>query len=298
MDDYTFSRLIPEMPTEFLDGEKIAGITEIGDRVAIRDEGFPYEMAGVGENWIFAPPVKDRGVEVPITWEAIFNDRTGRVLDRCRDVGKWSGLNREKRAIDCVFDINTTTHRYNWRGTVIASYGPNVGNHTWTNLNTTTPLVDWTSLNTAEQSANQITDPFTGEAVDVRPMHLVVTKALEHTAERVIHATEIDVATPGYATTGNPTRTRTVNPYLNRYQLVTNRYVLPRVTLGGGLSSDWLLGNLEQYARYAVAEKMNVQQMPPNSMEEYRRRIVSSFRVNERGAYFVWDPRYNQKNTA
>ena len=297
-EDLVFQNIIPEMDTMFLDGEKIAGLTEVGDRLAVRPETYPYTIAGPGENWIFAPPVQDRGMEIPVTWEAIFMDRTGRLLDYCRDVGKWAGLNREKRAIDCVLDLYTTRHRYNWRGTVIQSYGANSGSHTWDNLATSNALVDWTTLNTAEQKLNQITDPFTGEPVDLEAEDIIVAKGLEHTAERVIRATEIEVMTPGYATSGNPTRTKAPNPYTNRARIITSRYVLSRATLGGGLSTDWFYGSLRQYARYAVAERMAVAQMPPNSIDEFRRRIVTSFRVNERGAYFVFDPRYLVKNTA
>jgi hypothetical protein len=77
----------------------------------------------------------DRGGIVSVTWEAVFNDRTGQLLDRCGDVGYWAiGYPEEVAAIDCLIDENVTNHRYNWRGTVIASYGDNSGSHTWDNL--------------------------------------------------------------------------------------------------------------------------------------------------------------------
>src|SRR5262245_2583522 len=156
-EENVFSALIPERDSAFLDGEKIAGITEIGDEVAVRNEGDPYALAGVSEDWVFSPPTKDRGLIVPVTWEAIFADRTMVLPDRCRAVGKWSAINREKRAIDCFIDENVTTHRYNWRGTTIASYGDNAGAHSWDNLQGTNQLVDWTDIDNAEQVANAIT---------------------------------------------------------------------------------------------------------------------------------------------
>lgn len=295
-EEMAFTKLIPEeqITNGTLDGEKVAGITEIGDELAVRNEADAYALAGVGEDWIFAPPVKDRGIIVPVTWEAIFADRTGRLLERCGDVGKWCGVNREKRAIDCVIDENTTAHRYNWRGVTIATYGDNSGSHTWDNLAASNALVDWTDLDVAEQVFNGITDPYTGEPVMIEPKHLIVTKQLEQTAMRILNATEIRVATPGYATTGNPTETIVGNPYRSKYQLVSSRLLAARLAT----DTTWFLGDITKAFRYRVAEQMNVQQLGANSDDEFKRRIVQQFRVNERGAYYTVNPRHMVQNTA
>lgn len=294
VEDFVFTRLIPEVSTAFLDGEKIAGITSIGDEVAVRPEGEPYALAGVTEDWIFTPPVKDRGMIVPVTWEAVFADRTNVLLDRCRDVGTWSGVNREKRAIDCVIDENVTTHRYNWRGTVIASYGDNSGTHSWDNLAADTPLVDWGSIDLAEQVFNAITDPYTSEPTLWDPRHLVVTKQKEQIARRIVSATEIRVVTPGYATTTNPTQTLRSNPYANKYEIVTSRLLASRQAT----DTHWWIGDVSKYAKYMQAERMAVMQAPTNSEQEFNRRIVQQFRVNERGAYVVVQPRAMVKTPA
>src|SRR5262245_4806925 len=288
-----FTPLIPEVRTEFLDGEKVAGVTGIADEVQVRPEGERYTLAGVGEDWIFTPPVIDRGQIMPVTWEAVFADRTGQLLPRLGQIGQSAGLNREKRAIDCVIDENTTAHRHNWRGTTIASYGDNSGSHSWDNLSATTTLTDWTSLDRAEQVFNGITDPYTAEPWPVDPRHLIVAKINEQTARRVLSATEIRVATPGYATTGNPTLTNMTNPYGNKFTLVTSRLLNSRMTV----NTSWYLGDLALYARYMVAEPQAVVQAPTNDIDEFERRIVAKYRVNERGAYVVFQPRAMVKCT-
>ena len=295
-EEFVFSRLIPEEPVTngTLDGEKIGGLSEIGDVVQVRKEGDPYALAGIGENWVFAPAVKDRGVIVPVTWEAVFADRTGKLLEYAGDVGTWAGVNKEKRAIDCVVDENTTAHRYNWRGTVIATYGDNSGSHTWDNLAASNPLTDWTSLNAAEQAFNGLVDPFTGEPINVEPRHVIATKQLEQTLMRTLSATEIRVATPGFAASGTPTVSRMNNPYLNKYTPVTSRRLAARLAT----DTDWFLGDLTKYARYRVAEPLAVVQAPSNNQDEFHRRIVQQYRVNERGAYYVREPRAMLKNTA
>lgn len=296
-EEFVFSKLIPEemISNGTLDGEKIAGITEIGDEVAVRNEGDPYALAGVGENWIFAPAVKDRGMIVPVTWEAIFADRTGRLLQRCGDVGKWAGQNKEKRAVDCMVDENVTAHRYSWlnRG-AIATYGDNSGTHSWDNLAASNALVDWTNINAAEQVFNGLVDPFTGEPIVIDAKHLIVTKQLEQTARRIISATEITLHASGYATTGDLSATRWNNPYLNKFELVTSRLLAARMAT----DTSWFIGDVSKLARYRVAERLNVQQAPANSDMEFERRIVQRFRVNERGAFYTVEPRAVVKNTA
>jgi hypothetical protein len=293
-EEWVFTPLIPEVPTQFLDGEKIAGITEIGDEIAVRNESDPYAIAGVGEDWIFTPPLRDRGVIIPVTWEAIFADRTGVLLERCGDVGHWGGQNREKRAIQCFVDEVVTAHRYNWRGTVIASYGDNSGTHTWDNLAASNALVDWTDIDAAEQVFNGLVDPYTGEPIMVDPKHIVVTKQNEQTARRIVSATEIRVATPGYATSANPTLTNMANPYLNKYTVVTSRLLAAQMTT----DTDWFLADVTKVAKYMQAEKPQVVQAQANNEMEFHRRIVNQFRFNERGAYVVVNPRFSVKSTA
>lgn len=288
-----FTKMIPEVQTEFLDGEKMAGITQIGDEAAVRPEATPYTLAGVGEDWIFTPATLDRGFIVPITWEALFADRTGVLMDRCKDGGKWLGINREKRAIDCVIDENTTAHRYNWRGTTIATYNDNTGTHTWDNLSASNALVDWTNLNTAEQLANGLLDPYTGEVIDIEFKHLIVPMSLEQTARRIVRQGSLAVTTPGYATSGQPSQHQGDNPYSNKYEVISSKRLAPRMAV----KTSWFIGDVSKAFRYMQVEKPNVLQAPPNVEAEFSRRVVTQYRCNERGAYTTVQPRAMLKAT-
>lgn len=293
-EEFVFTKLIPEAQASTLDGEKIPGITEIGDELAVRNEGDPYALAGVGEDWIFTPQIKDRGVIVPVTWEAIFNDKTGLLAGRCADVGKWAGVNVEKRAADCVVDENTTAHRYNWRGTVIATYGDNSGSHTWDNLAASNALVDWTDIDTAEQLFNGLTDPYTGEPIMIEPRHLIVTKQLEAVARYNLSATSIATHVGGYATSGNLNEVTYDNPWRAKYELVTSKLLASRMAT----DTSWFLADVSKLAKRMVAEPLTVVQAPTNNADEFNRRIVSQHRVNERSAFVVVQPRAAVKSTA
>lgn len=292
-EDFVFSKLIPTVQTQF-SGEKIAGISRIGDEALVVPETEPFPLAGVREDFIETPPTRKRGLIVPVTREAIFFDRTGVLLERCKEVGYWLGVNKEKRAIDCIVDENTTDHRYKWRGNIIASYGDNSGTHTWDNLVASNGLVDWTDVDNAKQAFYDLTDPNTGEPIDIEPVDLVATRQLEQTVYRILNATEIRVATPGYATSGAPTQTNVANPYRNAMRPLTSRLLAARMAT----DTSWFIGDVGKYARYMENWGMQVKEAPANSHDEFHRDIVSQYRADERGAYVVVEPRAIVKSTA
>jgi hypothetical protein len=289
MEDMVFSKLIPTVPTQF-NGEKIAGIGRMGDEAEIIGEGQIYPTVGVNEDWIETPATTKRGLIVPVTKEAIFFDRTGVLLDRCREVGEWLTVNKEKRAIDCFIDENSTAHRYKWKGVAYATYQ---ATSPWDNVTASNALVDWTDIDNAEQTLNNIIDPHTGEPVVIGATDLVVTKQLEATAFRIINATEIEVTTPGYATSGNPTGTLVANPYRGRYTLRTSRLLAARLAT----DTHWFLGNIAKQCRYMENWPITVVQAPNNSEAEFQQDVVQRFKASERGAYVTVEPRVTTQCT-
>jgi len=307
MDDYTseefvFTKLIPEMQSEFLHPEKLPDITEIGDEALVVPEGDPYPLVGVSEDWQHAPGVQKRGMICPLTKEAIFNDRTnGRLLEKCGKTAHWLGVNVEKRGIDCLIDENggaksalQNGHRYHWRDTSIQSYDDNTGNHTWDNLVATNALVDWTDVDNAEQALNGMTDPNTGEPVEADGVDLVCTKQLEKTALRIRNATEITVVTPGYATSGNPTETRLNNPYGGKFNVWCTRLLAARLAT----DTSWFFGDIKRAVKRKMVWPMQPQEAPGNSHDEFHRDIVRQFKISEASGFFWFQPRAMVKNTA
>lgn len=295
-EDFVFSAMIPDVQTEF-DGEKIAGIGQIGDKAELIDETGEYPMAGVSEDWIRTPQTRKRGLVVPITKEAIFFDRTGLILQRCSEVGAFLGLNKEKRAIDCVIDENTTTHRYNRKDRgAVATYGDNSGNHDWDNLQSSNALEDWTDVDNAEQLLYSILDPNTDEPIAITGgmPKLICTRGLSATAMRIKSATEVVHVNPGYATSGTPIETRSPNPMANTFDVVTSRLLASRLAT----DTDWFYGHPERAFAYMQNWPLTTAQAPVNSELEFQRDIVMRWKASERGQYATLDPRYMEKNTA
>ena len=289
---FVFTNIIPTTSTQF-NGERIPGIGGIGDEALVVDENQPYPKAGVSQTYIDTPTTTKRGLIVEVSKEAIFFDRTGVLEDRCRRVGEALGLNKEKRAIDCIIDENVTDHRYRWRDTVIATYGDNSGTHSWDNLEANNALVDWTDVDNAERLFAGMLDPETGEPILIEPSHIIVTRQLLYTARRIINATQLTVTSPGYATTGNPTETVTSNP-IQGYTIVSTNQLAARMAT----DTSWFLGDPRKAFRYMENWPLTVVQAPANNEAEFTSDVVMRFKASERGAYATIDPRYMVKCTA
>ena len=294
-EEYVFTKLIPPESTKF-NGQKVPGMAKIGDEAEVVDEGQPYPIAGVSEDYIETPATKKRGLEVDVTKEAVFFDNTGLLLTRCADVGHFLGLNREKRAIDCLIDENAGAvsmtaggHRYHWRGTSYASYQTSTP---YDNVTASATLVDWTDLDEAEQTLAGILDPFTGEPISNTPTDMVVTRQNLWTAQRIVNATEITVVTPGYATTGNPTETKARNP-VSRVTIHSSQLLAARMVT----DTTWYLGTIAKYAKYMENWPITVTQAPAGNSDDFNRDIVQKFKCSERGQYATIEPRVMNEST-
>lgn len=296
-EEFVFSKEVPEMPSQFIDMEKIAGIARIGDLAEVVGEAQPYPYVGPGEDYIHAPYAEKRGDICALSWEAVFSDRTGDLLGRAGELGHWLGLNREKRIIDMVVDENGGAksaalggHRYHWRGTSYATYDTGT---TWDNVTTSNALVDWTDVEAAELTLSRIVDPNTGEPILVQPDVIVVTKQLEYTARYVVTSTSLAVNAGGYNASSTVTRFELPN-FLPKYKVLTSRLLETRMAT----DTDWFLGNLKKAFRYKVVRPLQVEQAPDSHPDNFNRDIVNQWKVSEFGNAFTFDPRFINESRA
>ena len=289
-EEYVFTKLIPEIMTPGnLDMEKIAGVSGVGNEVEVVGENAPYPGAGPVEDYIHAPAVKKRGQKVALTWEAVFSDRTGQLLQRAAEVGKFLGYDKETRIIDCIVDENagavsaaTGGHRYFWRDTSYATYQTT---SPWDNVTASNAMVDWSDFEAAELTLSRIVDPNTGLPILIRPTHVFVTKQLEYTARYIISSTSLAINTGGYATSGTPTRYELAN-FLPKYTLVTSRILETRMAT----DTDWYLCNPKAWA-YRVTIPLETIQAPDSHPDNFDRDVVQQWKCREMGAAFTMDPR-------
>lgn len=298
MEDNVFSKIIPMIPTR-LSGEKIAGISQLGDQAGVVGEGQSFPRAGVSEDYIETPVTTKRGFIVGVTKEAIFFDRTNLVLSRAAEVGAFLAINKEKRLIDCVIDENTTKHRYKWRGNVIATYGDNSGTHSWDNLEASNALADWTDINAAEQLLANMLDPNTGEPIVVNGTTLIVTPQLAATAAYIRNQT-FGVHFNGYSTSGTLMSLQAPSPIgSHQYSasfpnVITSRQLAARL----GTDTTWFYGDPSKAFAYMENWPITVTQSLPGGPDEFERDVVNQFKASEMGAASTMQPRAMVKCTA
>lgn len=260
-------------------GEKIPGVSEIGDEVEVVGEGKPYPTAAVAENWIQTPETIKRGLMINLTKEVIFFDKTGQILQRAANIGRTIAINREKRILDVALGISTV---YSRNGAAVeATYGSD-------NTTASNPLVDWTSVDTADTKFSEITDPDTGEPIVVTANVMVVPIAKSNLARRIINATMT-----GQTTSSRETRVSS-NSLNQNYQVLSNAYVKQRT------SSDttWFYGNPKEAFVYMQNWPLTVEQEGENGHLAFSNDIVARFKASERGAAGVLERRYMLKATA
>lgn len=267
-------RIIPSIETS----EKVPGVSAIGDDVEVVGEGKPYPTAAVSENWIQTPETIKRGLMVNITKEVIFHDKTGQILSRCANIGREVAINREKRILDVVLGISTV---YSRNGAAPeATYQSD-------NIATSTPFVDWTSLDAADIKFSEQVDPDTGEPIVITADTVVGPIALRNKAARIINATMT-----GQTTSSRETRVGGAS-LNNPFRFITNQYVKQRT------SSDttWFYGRPQEAFCYMQNWPLTVEQEGESGHLAFSHDIVARFKASERGAAGVMERRYMLKAT-
>lgn len=292
-------RLARTVPTQFLDGEKIAGISNVGDDAETVGEGQAYPLSGVTEAYVETPRPSKRGHILPLTRETIIADRTNVLIDRAQTISTSMRINKEKRVIDTAIGATTSWKRNGSTATATYSDSTTVP-HDFDNL-LDQDLVDYTDIEAAMQLFNQMTDPETGEPISLTVQQLLVSDALLYTARRIVNATEVEqgsisatvprTVSPNPLNDPNLAGTRVSMPI----EILSSPYVRSRASNVGTATydeDDWYFGDFMRAFRYMEIWPLSTMQLPSNSLWEFQNDIVRAWKVSEFGVPAVIEPRY------
>lgn len=274
--------------------EIVPGIGMLGDSAEDIGETEEYPVVGLTEEWITVPKKVKDGFIVPLSKEAIWEDKTGLLLDRARGGARSMAITREKEAIDNATGITSTYRRLS--GPIQATYGSSHTQGDFANLKTSNGLANETNIEAAEALWDEITDPNTGEPVMIGgAMQVLIPTALRKTYKRILGATHVEFGTRSATT---PVATSPTAFDLDKWrtygQPLCNAYVKSRT----GSATTWFLGDFKGAFGYSEVWPLTVEEMAPNSHASFTRDIVSAFKVSRKGVYYCKEPRKVIKCTA
>ncbi len=279
--------LVTTVQTEF-SGEKIPGISGIGDEATTIDEGEPYPRVGVTQRFIETPITLKKGFIIPVTKEAIFFDRTNLVLDRASNVGEWLGINKEKAVMNLV---TGQVNSFSMDGTAYDTYVTSSGHGIVNQI--TNVLVDWTDINAAMALFDGMTDWDTGEPITVIPDVLLVPQALVAQAAYIMSQTENRTGTSN--TTSHQTLSPSVLPTIVKGQLrVLNN---PFVKVATSSDVKWFIGQPKKTFRWMQNWDFAFDQRGTGSEADFDRDIIQQYKGSYRGIAAVVDPHYTIYST-
>lgn len=316
---FIMDRVYTVTPTK-LNGQKVIGVTRIGDLAEKRGIGLPHKRAQFAERFVTTPETRENALAVDVYKETVFFDLTGQVLDESGAVGEAIGYRRELEQTDTFLQVGSyQSFKYMDVGSLSlysTSVSPPAGFATagvalsswYLNDITSNELLDWTNINAALMYYKRLNDPHTGKRILQEPTFMLVNIGKEVLANLIVNATSTETRQAG----GN---TQATAPQLNifssggpaikqRFEILSSPLVEQRLTDsdGGNLSIDnankyWWLGSPE-WGYYMQNWPLTVTQAPPNQYEMLDKGIAATYFANERGIPAIIRPWAIQRNRA
>ena len=294
-------KLMPVEATK-LNGQKVIGLQNIGDRGRKRAPGETHPRAQFGERWIETPETRENALAIDVLKETVFFDLTGAILQQANSVGTELAYRKELEVIDTLLGVNNT---FKYSGSTYNTYQTS---RTLGYLNAhTNQLVDWTSLQSAMLLFSRMEDPHTGKRLLITPNTILVNPAKLATANLILGASSTDRrttpgATQATADTLNVSSTPG-NPYSGQFQILSSPLIEQRCLAADGLNLNqantdglWFMMEAGKSFRYMQNYPLTVTQASPNQYEMLDRGIVATYFANERGIPSVWSPWHSVKN--
>lgn len=281
--------LCDTVKTTFLDGEKIPGIGPMGDNAEAIGEGREYPTVGLNEEYIQTPATQKDGFIIPVTRESVIADRTGILMERAGETGRWLAINKEKKILDTALGITNTYIRNGTSSNTFLTSG------SYINDKTGNALVDWTNIEQLELLFDAITSPNTNEPIMVHPDTLIVPTALYWTACRIVRATQVRFGDGASNSTASYSEVPLSMGYRARtLKVLSSPYVKQRTSS----TTKWFYGEPKKAFKYMEVWGIENVQAPAMSYEDFHRDIVAQFKVGLRGTPAIVDPRYVVRSAA
>lgn len=290
--------LVETFDTQLLNGQRLPGVGGFGyTNVEVVGQGEEFPKMGLNEEFVDTVPLQKRGFIAEVTREAVIADLTGLLLKQAGDGGRWLSIQKDIR---CIAAATGYANNYTRNG---VSTGTFLLAGSYINQ-TSVPLVNWQSVQTAELLLAGITDPNTGAPVVLEATQLLVPLALKRTSNFLMQAGS--VAQVDNTPTANTTRSYGDNPMAQGYwgqkraDVLCNSFVGNKAVTGGASNNvtAWYLGDFKKAILYMQAWGVEVTQAAPNSPQSFYRDVVMGWKFAECGVAQIQQPRYMIKGNS
>jgi len=267
--------------------EDIGGLTDL-DNLELRPQSMAYEETDLGEKKV-SIYMADFGRIISLTREAIFDDRTGEILRRARNVGKKAGQHRAKMIVQTIEMAERTafgessTRAFTYDGSAVTKANFYSSDHSsvidkQVNANVTSTALSQDGLSALMQNFGNLVDT-KGEEIDIVPKILLVPTALYNTAYKLLSSN-----------TDPETVSNDPNPVKGMYKLMQSTF----------LSSDtqYYLGDFTSQLLWLWVWKPETAFMGADSDLSFRNQIISQFRFNYNGGVGHTDYRHIMRGGA
>lgn len=242
-------------------------------------EGQDIPTLQFGDRWTDTPSTTKQGGAIGITREVIIEDRGGEVLRWARDIlARTIRDELEEKRLRVILGVD---NNYNDSGTALNTY---LTTGAWVNSRTSADLVDYSSVDAAEQLLYAMNEPASGRPIGVMPDTIIVSPARAHAA--------LSATSPAIR---RVTSTATIeqeyaNPLAGRY--AGRVFSSPWVRRITGADNIWFLG--EPRRAFAYMENWSVGIRDGGAREDNE--TLATFYCTERGSCAVVEPRFMVRN--
>ncbi len=276
--------LVTTVPANTQASEMVPGIGLIGDVAEKVGEGQDYPQVGLTEEYVTVERKVKDGFIMPVTEEAVFEDKTGlllRTLDSATDA---LGITWEKEILDTVLGI---TSRYSRNGGAVqATYGDTHTNGDFDNLVASNALVDQTDIEYALLAFDSMVDPNNGEPILMGgQIDIVVPTALLMTLGTILNGIQTIVGADSAANRVVVHGT-SLKEFKKTFSTHSSQYVKNRT----GSASSWFIGNFRVAFEYHEIWPIQKFTMDRNSAAGFSRDIVTAVKVRRKGVPAVIEP--------
>jgi hypothetical protein len=241
--------------------------------------------------YLTLPKIEKFGRLIHLSYESIFADKTGELVQQAQAVGQWCALSKEYQILNVVLGY---VNNYIFNGTSINTYNT-APNANYVNKITSFSLNDYSDINTLEQTILNQVDPISKQPIELlgRKQVLVVPQSL-YKLKTILNANQ--VRSGPFATSGDPIGTYSNNPLDGgQYEVMSSIYVQKVLSANGMSYSDAanfiLFGNISKAFMYREARPLEVTTLPVPNVFSFENDVVMSIRALFMGSCGVYEPR-------